>query len=279
MPLFKPVEALAAYNLETGCVAASAGRRRLAQTTKTLNLDALRVQAGPAPAGADAPVPSPELNGVPLAGTLSAAQLAAVAVANGDAAPSPPPPPPPTAITISTYPYFNGYSGDFGYTPPPYVAPSFGQTLVAPANSVSLTSFKFLVNLPTTVTFVGLVYAWDTANNRATGSALYQSATVTTTAYADETVTFNTNNIAVTAGQVRKGHHAETDPEARRTFFFCAVRRRSTPRLFQPLARRARPPLSTCPDLSHCYPISPTSYFFQLYQPRRQVAAAGLLAL
>ena len=96
VPLFKPVESLAAFNLETGCVAAGAGRRRLAQTTKTLNLDALRVQAGPAPAGADAPVPSPELNGVPLAGTLSAAQLAAVAAANGDAGPTVTPTPTPT---------------------------------------------------------------------------------------------------------------------------------------------------------------------------------------
>ena len=33
VPLFKPVEALAAFNMETGCVAAASGRRRLAQTT------------------------------------------------------------------------------------------------------------------------------------------------------------------------------------------------------------------------------------------------------
>jgi hypothetical protein len=93
VPLFKPVEALAAFNMETGCVAAASGRRRLAQTTKTLNLDALRVQAGPAPAGADAPVPTPQLNGVPLAGTLSADQLVAVAAANGVAAPTATPAP------------------------------------------------------------------------------------------------------------------------------------------------------------------------------------------
>ena len=96
VPLFKPVESLAAFNLETGCVAAASGRRRLAQTTKTLNLYALRVQVVPAPAGADAPALTAELNSVPLAGTLSADQLAAVAVANGDAAPSPPGPSPPS---------------------------------------------------------------------------------------------------------------------------------------------------------------------------------------
>ena len=79
---------------------------------------------------------------------------------------------------------------------------TYGQVVTAPAGENQLTSFTFFMQLPTSVTFRGAVYAWDLATNRATGPSLYESAPRQTT---DDTVfqeiTFNTGGIAVTPGQ------------------------------------------------------------------------------
>ena len=200
VPLFKPVEALAAFNLETGCVAAGAGRRRLAQTTKTLNLDALRVQVVPAPAGADAPALTAELNGVPLAGTLSAAQLAAVAVANGDAAPEPtvtptptPTPGPPTVTQSTTN--LASSATTLVITGTGFDATPSGNTVVLSSGAFTIssaTSTQLTLTLTTPPT-AGTLTAVVTAFGGSSGAAV-QVATVV-----DVTVAQNSANLASNA--------------------------------------------------------------------------------
>ena len=99
-PLFTSIELFSAGDIKTGCSnAGGATRRRLSQATRVLDASRLTVVATPAPQAGEAPTP-PALNSVPLAGVLSADQLAAVAVANGDA-PMPPSPPTVTQTTAN----------------------------------------------------------------------------------------------------------------------------------------------------------------------------------
>ena len=94
--LLSPLQSLAVYNLDTGCVAVGTSGRRLAQTAaKVLDVSKLKAMTYAPPTSGD--VPTPLFNGVPVAGTLTADQLTAVAVANGvTPAPLPPPIPTPT---------------------------------------------------------------------------------------------------------------------------------------------------------------------------------------
>jgi len=79
---------------------------------------------------------------------------------------------------------------------------TYGQTITAPPGEGALTSFSFQINDQGNVLpFQGAVYAWDAVNARATGSALYLSAPVTTTG-TNTFVRFTfTPNVPMTPGQ------------------------------------------------------------------------------
>jgi hypothetical protein len=100
--------------------------------------------------------------------------------------------------TIDTTPYWNGsdYVWEFGY---PNTA-TYGQVITAPSTSDTvLKSFSFYMNLPSTCTFRGYVYAWD--GSKATGSVLYESETRWTSGSGDfEEVAFETGGVALTPG-------------------------------------------------------------------------------
>ena len=54
--------------------------------------------------------------------------------------------------------------------------PSYGQTFRAPAGNTRLDVISFWLEGGSSLTFRAYVYAWDTANRRASGSALFTSA-------------------------------------------------------------------------------------------------------
>jgi hypothetical protein len=69
-----------------------------------------------------------------------------------------------------------------------------------PAGVTMINGFSFRIMAPTTLAFRGEIYAWD--GTKATGSALYESAPVSTTnAAIYEVVSFNTGGTPVMAGQ------------------------------------------------------------------------------
>jgi hypothetical protein len=72
-----------------------------------------------------------------------------------------------------------------------------------PPGESTLFSFSFEMDLPATVAFRGEVYAWDAANSRATGPALYESApTQTAGSGTFELITFTIpGGVPVIAGQ------------------------------------------------------------------------------
>lgn len=81
--------------------------------------------------------------------------------------------------------------------------PTYGQTFIAPAES-TLNDFTFYLNIfDGQHTFQAHVYAWDFANTRITGSALFQSPVITTNSVVDgfEPITINTGGVSLTAGQ------------------------------------------------------------------------------
>jgi hypothetical protein len=84
----------------------------------------------------------------------------------------------------------------FGY---PNTA-TYGQTITVPDGSPVLTTFSFFLNLPAATTFQGEVYAWDSVNNHATGSSLFESAPMHTDGMGMQQVDFNTGGIALTPG-------------------------------------------------------------------------------
>jgi hypothetical protein len=103
------------------------------------------------------------------------------------------------ASTISTVGSFTGSAiccfGD------PNTA-TYGQTITVPAGETSLQSFTFYLHLPTSLKFRAFVYAWD--GEKATGPALYESADLQTTEFAEglyQPITASTGGVAVTPGQ------------------------------------------------------------------------------
>ena len=76
---------------------------------------------------------------------------------------------------------------------------TYGQVITAPTDDTVLDSFTFMMDLPSTVTFRGEVYAWD--GEKATGPSLYESAPRTTSGSGFEEVTFDTGGVELVAGQ------------------------------------------------------------------------------
>jgi MYXO-CTERM domain-containing protein len=95
--------------------------------------------------------------------------------------------------TVDTRTGANGSISSFG------AMESYGQTITAPATDTRLTTFGFVMSLPASVVFRGEVYAWS--GTQATGPNLYESAPRSTTGAANETVTFDTGGLLLTAGQ------------------------------------------------------------------------------
>lgn len=107
----------------------------------------------------------------------------------------------PAASFIDTRPAWNGtqFISSFGVPN----TETYGQIVIVPAGETSLTSFSFMINdQGTALTMLGEVYAWNGAN-MATGSALYESAPVTTGGVNTfQTFTFTIpGGVPVTAGQ------------------------------------------------------------------------------
>jgi hypothetical protein len=76
---------------------------------------------------------------------------------------------------------------------------TYGQTITVAPGDTTLTQFAFELNLPSSATIRGEVYAWD--GIEAVGPALYESAPTTTAGSGTfEKVTFNTGPVPVTAG-------------------------------------------------------------------------------
>jgi hypothetical protein len=97
----------------------------------------------------------------------------------------------------------SGIASGFGYGT--CCTATYGQTVTVPPTDTALDSFTFYVDLPTTLTFRGEVYAWDNTLQHATGNALYESGQMHTTSYHQgfgpyEAITFNTGGIPLTAG-------------------------------------------------------------------------------
>lgn len=126
------------------------------------------------------------------------------------------------AQNIDTTPFWNGttFISSFGR---PNTA-TYGQTITADSSSRRLTSFTFNVSRQSgaDIPFQAYVYAWDSVNRRATGSALFESPvmTVTGTGYAAYKVStgllsltpghqyvllFTTTNIPGASGSARYG--------------------------------------------------------------------------
>jgi hypothetical protein len=91
------------------------------------------------------------------------------------------------------------YIGNFGYP----ITSTYGQPIVIPAGVTMLETFSFQLRLPPALIFRGEVYAWDAANNRATGPALWESPQMhTTDGSVFEKTTFVTGGVPVTPGQM-----------------------------------------------------------------------------
>lgn len=85
---------------------------------------------------------------------------------------------------------------------------TWGQVVAAPTGSVRLSDFTFTIaqtsssgsTSTASIPFRAFVYAWDSANNRATGPALFTSAPLATGTTFPLPITINTGNTVVTAG-------------------------------------------------------------------------------
>jgi len=81
---------------------------------------------------------------------------------------------------------------------------TYGQTFTTPIGENSLDSFTFYLNdnvNPDFVDFEAYVYAWDSGNFRATGSALFSSGPYSTTGAAGfEAFTINTGGVSLAPG-------------------------------------------------------------------------------
>lgn len=78
---------------------------------------------------------------------------------------------------------------------------TYGQTITVPSGNTELDTFTFYMSLPSTLLFRGEVYAWDDTNHVPTGSDLYESPQMHTSATgAMQAVTFNTGGLKLSAG-------------------------------------------------------------------------------
>lgn len=84
--------------------------------------------------------------------------------------------------TVGTTRAWDGASNIFSFGQPNHT-PTYGQTVTAPAHSRRLDTFQLIVRLQPRVRFRGYVYAWDPAEGRATGPALWQGVARRTSAY------------------------------------------------------------------------------------------------
>lgn len=108
---------------------------------------------------------------------------------------------PAVAQNIDTTPFWNGttYISSFGR---PNTA-TYGQTITADNSSRRLTSFTFNVMRTSgaDIPFQAYVYAWDSVNQRATGSALFGSPVLTISANTYVAYTVPTGMLSLTPGQ------------------------------------------------------------------------------
>lgn len=106
------------------------------------------------------------------------------------------------AQVVDSYTGWNGSStiSPFGYDN--LGSATYGQTVTVPTGGDNvLEDFTFYIQAASPLKFEGFVYAWDSANNHATGPALFTSAPVSLTASSTyDPVTFNTGGLALTAG-------------------------------------------------------------------------------
>jgi len=100
------------------------------------------------------------------------------------------------SVVIDTIGGWNGAAAISAFGTPSTA--TYGQTLIVPGTSSSLTSFAIEMNVPATETFKGYVYAWD--GNKAVGPQLYSSAVISTAGSGFQAVTFNTGTLALTPG-------------------------------------------------------------------------------
>ena len=102
---------------------------------------------------------------------------------------------------IDTTPSWNGttFISSFGS---PNTA-TYGQTIMAPEGTNSLTSFSFFLLGPTTMVFRGFVADWDSVNKKVLGTPLYESAPrgVSQSANYEEVVFNIPGGLALKAGQ------------------------------------------------------------------------------
>jgi uncharacterized protein with beta-barrel porin domain len=109
---------------------------------------------------------------------------------------------PASAQSINTTPQWDGAAGISGWGAPNTA--TYGQTITPTAGQTRLSGFTFELSQSggTPSQYQAFVYQWDSVNNRITGSSLFTSGVVTAPAGAAFTpVTFNTGNVALTAGQ------------------------------------------------------------------------------
>jgi hypothetical protein len=111
------------------------------------------------------------------------------------------------STVIDTVPAWDGVSSiqAFGSS----ATPTFGNTVTVPLRDSILQSFSFEINLPSSITFAGYVYAWDSlppnidgsGGTTATGARLFQSApTHTAGTGAFELITFVTYGLPLIPG-------------------------------------------------------------------------------
>jgi len=97
--------------------------------------------------------------------------------------------------TIDTIPLRNNSLCCFNY-----VGSIYGQVVTVPAGDPYLNSFAFLVNMPSSIVFRGMVYAWD--GEKATGPNIYEGEPMTTSGSgAYEEITFETGGVKLVPGQ------------------------------------------------------------------------------
>jgi hypothetical protein len=78
---------------------------------------------------------------------------------------------------------------------------TYGQVITVPAGETVLTSFSFILSVPTQVQFRGAVYAWDAGLFHAVGAPLFVGPTQTTPVGTASEIVFNTGPVTVTSGQ------------------------------------------------------------------------------
>jgi hypothetical protein len=103
--------------------------------------------------------------------------------------------PPATAsgsTVVDTRPAWDGESNIFSFGQPNHT-PTYGQTITAPAHRTHLSRFHFIVRIQPQVRFRGYVYAWDEAQDRATGDPVWKGVVRRTFGYRWKRLTLTPN--------------------------------------------------------------------------------------